>query len=183
MSKSSSQETNNNPEACSQINLTAEIITNHLESKTFEANNIEENPVARTESPKSLVLKQESSNFIEQKVPQDVDDHEEYESPYETIKRSSTVIKNERISISNIHRRRPKGDNIKSMYVVGDSMVGFKDGIPGTFSPVKVNSKRKDIKSLPIFSDKLNFEPERPPRKNRIRFTTNQQAKICKYEL
>ena len=183
MSKSSFQETNNNPESTSQINLTAETITNHLESKIFyEANEIEENPIARTESPKPLDLKQESSNFVEQKLPQDIDDDEEHESPYETIQRSSTIIKNERVSISNIHRRRPKGDDVNSMYVVGDSMVGYKDGVPGTFSPVKVNSKRKDIKSAPVFSDNLNFEPKRPPRKNRIRFPLNQQAKICKYK-
>lgn len=104
------------------------------------------------------------------------------ESPYELIQRGSiSVSRNERVSISRMHRRRPKGKEVKSMYVVGDSMVAFKDGIPGSFSPLSMHSTRRNVKSVPVFPQEMTFEPERPPRKNRLKFFTNQQARICKY--
>ena len=107
----------------------------------------------------------------------------EEDSPYELIHRGSfNISRNERVSISRIHRRRPKGKDIKSMYVVGDSMVAFKDGIPGSFSPLSVHSTRRNVKSVPVFPQEITLEPERPPRKNRLKFLSNQQARICKYD-
>lgn len=106
---------------------------------------------------------------------------QEEESPYELIHRGSmSVSKNERVSISRIHRTRPKGKEVKSMYVVGDSMVAFKDGIPGSFSPLSMHSTRRNVKSVPVFPQEITLEPERPPRKNRLKSFANQQARICK---
>ena len=105
------------------------------------------------------------------------------ESPYELIHRGSlSVSRNERVSISRIHRRRPKGKDVKSMYVVGDSMVAFKDGMPGSFSPLTVHSTRRNVKSVPVFPQEITLEPERPPRKNRLKVLSSQQARICKYQ-
>ena len=103
-----------------------------------------------------------------------VDDIEkDEENPYELIQRGSSITKNDRVSISRMQRRRPKGNKVKSMYVVGDSMIGYKDGVPGSFSPVSV-SKRRDVKSVPVFPEEITLLPERPPRKTRLKMNSNQ---------
>ncbi|XP_066915965.1 rho guanine nucleotide exchange factor 10-like isoform X2 [Clytia hemisphaerica] len=103
-----------------------------------------------------------------------VDDIEkDEENPYELIQRGSSISKNDRVSISRMQRRRPKGNKVKSMYVVGDSMIGYKDGVPGSFSPVSV-SNRREVKSVPVFPEEITLLPERPPRKNRLKLNSNQ---------
>lgn len=165
------KETNN--EKTTTVNISQNELTND-----FPAND--------TQSKLFYQGSKDEGSFIANKPKQtkttDSSHTNEEESPYELIQRGSmSVSKNERVSISRMHRRRPKGKEVKSMYVVGDSMVAFKDGIPGSFSPLSMHSTRRNVKSVPVFPQEMTLEPERPPRKNRLKFFTNQQAKICKY--
>lgn len=138
-----------------------------------------------TESPYSMITSQtnNSHQYDNDKINSI---NCEKESPYEYLHTTSRL--NQRISISQLQRKRPKGGKTDSVIVIGDSLIGFKDGRPGPFSEFKA-VERKDVKSEPIMNFHFQPEsantpdsPERPPRKNRNNKPFSQQtARICKY--
>lgn len=141
---------------------------------------------SKEKSPYSLITTTETIDV--QELNTDVNIHTnniEKESPYEVLPRSSASL-NKRIKISQLQRKRLKVDgNTNSMIVIGDSLIGFKDGIPGPFSQIKAVN-RKCVKNEPVMNFKLRGDdhtnmPNRPPRKNRNRSSSQQTVKICKY--